>query len=87
METHIGIGYQSGRSVFAYEGCVLVGFPLLTLIVRRLREQSFQGSPTSAPDCSGCTRRSPPSPSWPALVVPFGWIVTQFVALPNSSAG
>ncbi|MEU6663964.1 sodium:solute symporter family protein [Streptomyces sp. NPDC046821] len=77
---HVGIGYQSGWSVFIYEGCVLVGFLLLTLIARWLREQSFTTVPDVVTRLFGQHRLVTSIAALAALVVPFGWIVTQFVA-------
>ncbi|MBD0424474.1 sodium:solute symporter family protein [Streptomyces sp. NPDC052309] len=77
---HVGIGYRSGWSVFIYEGCVLVGFLLLTLIARWLREQSFTTVPDVVTRLFGQHRLVTAIAALAALAVPFGWIVTQFVA-------
>ncbi|MFI8993686.1 sodium:solute symporter family protein [Streptomyces sp. NPDC053542] len=77
---HVGIGYQSGWSVFVYEGCVLAGFLLLTLIARWLREQSFTTIPDVVTRLFGQSKLVTAIAALAALAVPFGWIATQFVA-------
>ncbi|MEV5539866.1 sodium:solute symporter family protein [Saccharopolyspora shandongensis] len=77
---HVGIGYSSGWSVFIYEGCVLVGFLLLMLIARWLREQRFTTVPDVVTRLFGQNRLLTAIAAVAALVVPFGWIATQFVA-------
>ena len=77
---HVGIGYRSGWSVFVYEGCVLVGFLLLMLIARWLREQRFTTVPDVVTRLFGQHRLVTAIAALAALVVPFGWIATQFVA-------
>ncbi|MGW3955339.1 sodium:solute symporter family protein [Streptomyces sp. NPDC004752] len=77
---HVGIGYQWGWSVFVYEGCVLVGFLLLMLIARWLREQSFTTVPDVVTRLFGQNKLVTTIAALAALVVPFGWVATQFVA-------
>ncbi|MER6978874.1 sodium:solute symporter family protein [Streptomyces carpinensis] len=77
---HVGIGYQSGWSVFVYEGCVLVGFLLLMLIARWLRQQSFTTVPDVINRLFGQNKLVTAIAALAALAVPFGWIATQFVA-------
>ncbi|MEV0701688.1 sodium:solute symporter family protein [Saccharopolyspora sp. NPDC050389] len=77
---HVGIGYRSGWSVFVYEGCVLVGFLLLMLIARWLRQQRFTTVPDVITRLFGQHRLVTAIAALAALVVPFGWLATQFVA-------
>ncbi|GAB3562152.1 sodium:solute symporter family protein [Amycolatopsis endophytica] len=77
---HVGIGYSSGWSVFVYEGCVLVGFFLLMLIAKWLRQQRFTTVPDVVTRLFGENRLLTSIAALAALVVPFGWIATQFVA-------
>ncbi|MFC7343574.1 sodium:solute symporter family protein [Saccharopolyspora griseoalba] len=77
---HVGIGYESGWSVFAYEGCVLVGFLILMLIARWLREQRFTTVPEIVTRLFGENKLVTAIAALAALVVPFGWLATQFVA-------
>ncbi|TDC88795.1 sodium:solute symporter family protein [Saccharopolyspora aridisoli] len=77
---HVGIGYRSGWSVFLYEGCVLVGFLVLMWIARWLREQRFTTVPDIITELYGRNRLAIAIAALAALVVPFGWLATQFVA-------
>ncbi|CAM02240.1 SSS family solute:Na+ symporter [Saccharopolyspora erythraea NRRL 2338] len=77
---HVGIGYRSGWSVFIYEGCVLVGFLVLMLIAKWLREQRFTTVPDIVTRLFGEHKLVTAIAALAALVVPFGWLATQFVA-------
>ncbi|WP_369208309.1 sodium:solute symporter family protein [Streptomyces sp. PU-14G] len=77
---HVGIAYAAGWSVFAYEGCVLLGFLGLTLIARWLREQRFTTVPDIISRLFGASRPVTAMAGVAALIVPFGWLATQFVA-------
>lgn len=77
---HVGIGYRGGWSVFVYEGCVLAGFLLLTLISKWLRQQRFTTVPDVVARLFGKSRTVTAIGALAALVVPFGWLATQFVA-------
>ncbi|MBQ0927606.1 sodium:solute symporter family protein [Saccharopolyspora endophytica] len=77
---HVGIGYRSGWSVFLYEGCVLVGFLVLMWIAKWLREQRFTTVPDIITKLFGRNRLAIAIAALAALVVPFGWLATQFVA-------
>ncbi len=77
---HVGIAYHSGWSVFDYEACVMVGFFLLMLIARWLREQSFTTVPDVISRLFGSNKLLTTVAALAALVVPFGWVTTQFVA-------
>ncbi|GAA2344501.1 sodium/proline symporter PutP [Saccharopolyspora halophila] len=77
---HVGIGYASGWSVFAYEACVLIGFLVLMLIARWLREQRFTTLPEIVTRLFGENKLVTAIAAMAALVVPFGWLATQFVA-------
>lgn len=80
LVAHVGIAYAWGFSVFAYEGFVLVGFLLLALIARWLRQQEFSTVPdilrrlySDHPVVTGLSALF-------TIAVPFGWLCTQFVA-------
>jgi len=77
---HVGIGYRSGWSVFAYEVCVMVGFLLLMSIARWLREQRFTTVPDVVSRLFGEHKAATAIAAVAALIVPFGWLATQFVA-------
>lgn len=80
LVAHVGIAYAWGFSVFAYEGFVLVGFLILALIARWLRQQEFSTVPdilrrlySDHPVVTGLSALF-------TIAVPFGWLATQFVA-------
>lgn len=77
---HVGIAYTAGWSVFAYEGCVLLGFLGLALIARWLREQRFTTIPDILSHLFGASKPVTVVAGIAALIVPFGWLATQFVA-------
>lgn len=80
LVAHIGISYAWGWSVFVYEAFVLVGFLILAVIGRWLREQEF----STIPDILRKLYSDHPLVTGLAalltIVVPFGWLATQFVA-------
>ncbi|MDJ1132065.1 sodium:solute symporter family protein [Streptomyces iconiensis] len=77
---HVGIAYSSGWSVFAYEGCVLLGFLGLAVVARWLRQQRFTTVPDIISKLFGNSRPVTAVAGIAALIVPFGWLATQFVA-------
>ncbi|WP_327657990.1 sodium:solute symporter family protein [Streptomyces sp. NBC_00483] len=77
---HVGIAYASGWSVFAYELCVVLGFFGLALTARWLRDQGFGTVPDVVTRLFGRSRVVVALTGVCALVVPFGWLATQFVA-------
>lgn len=77
---HVGIAYAAGWSVFAYEFCVVAGFLGLGLVARWLREQDFTTIPDIVTRLFGRNRAAVALAGLCALVVPFGWLATQFVA-------
>lgn len=80
LVAHIGIAYAWGFSVFTYEAFVLIGFLILAVIGRWLREQEF----STVPDILRRLYSNHPVVTGLAalftIVVPFGWLATQFVA-------
>lgn len=80
LVAHVGIAYQSGWSVFMYEAAVLVGFLLLTVLARWLRQQRFTTIPDIITNLFGYNKAVTAIAGVCALVVPFGWLATQFVA-------
>ncbi|MGW8378260.1 sodium:solute symporter family protein [Streptomyces sp. ODS28] len=77
---HVGIAYASGWAVFAYEFCVVLGFFGLALIAPWLRRQGFATIPDVITKLFGHGRTVVALAGLCALVVPFGWLATQFVA-------
>lgn len=80
LVAHVGLAYESGWAYFFYPVFILVGMVLLTIIARWLREQEFSTVP-------GILRRlynEHPAitvlAALASIVVPFGWLATQFVA-------
>lgn len=80
LVAHVGIAYSSGFSVFAYEGFVVLGFLILAVIAKWLRQQEFSTVPdilrrlyTDHPVVTGLAALF-------SMAVPFGWLATQFVA-------
>jgi SSS family solute:Na+ symporter len=80
LVAHVGIAYSSGWSVFAYEGAVTLGFLILALVARWLREQKFQTVPDVVRRLFGANRLVSTIALLGAAIVPFGWVATQFVA-------
>lgn len=80
LVAHVGLAYDVGWAYFFYPFFVFVGFLLLTTIARWLRQQEF----STVPDIlRRLYTRSPLIVVLAALasiVVPFGWLATQFVA-------
>ncbi|NHD17764.1 MULTISPECIES: sodium:solute symporter family protein [Actinopolyspora] len=87
LVAHVGLAYASGWAYFFYPAFIFVGMMLLTSIARWMREQEFSTVP-------GILRRlyneHPAITTLAALaciVVPFGWLATQFVAFASLFAG
>ena len=80
LVAHVGLAYNSGWAYFFYPGFVFVGFLLLTTIARWLREQEF----STVPDILRRLYTEHPLitvlAALASIVVPFGWLATQFVA-------
>lgn len=80
LVAHVSIAYSSGWSVFAYEVFSLLGFWGLALIGRWLRENDFATLPDILRRFFGNSRPVTVLGGLCALVVPLGWLATQFVA-------
>lgn len=80
LVAHVGIAYAWGLSVFAYEAFVLVGFLILTVIARWLRRQEFSTIPDILGRLFGPSSTVRSIAAVCTVVVPFGWLATQFVA-------
>ncbi|MEV4333660.1 sodium:solute symporter family protein [Streptomyces sp. NPDC049597] len=80
LVAHVGVAYASGWSIFAYELCVVLGFVVLSLIAPWLRAQGFATVPDVVTRLFGRNRAVAVIAGLCALIVPFGWLVTQFVA-------
>ncbi|GAA4862869.1 sodium:solute symporter family protein [Saccharopolyspora cebuensis] len=87
LVAHVGLAYESGWAYFFYPGFLFVGMVLLTSIARWLREQEFSTVP-------GILRRlyaEHPAitvlAALASIVVPFGWLATQFVAFASLFTG
>lgn len=80
LVAHVGIAYDSGWSVFVYEFLASVGLVLLMFIANWLRRKQFATVPEILDGLFGGNRAVKALASVCAIIVPFGWLVTQFVA-------
>ncbi|MFC7403676.1 sodium:solute symporter family protein [Georgenia alba] len=80
LVAHVGLAYSFGWAYFFYPGFVLLGFLLLSLIATWLRRQEF----STIPEILGRLYARHPVitvlAALASIVVPFGWLATQFVA-------
>ncbi len=80
LVAHVGLAYDVGWAYFFYPFFVFIGFLLLTTIARWLRAQEF----STVPDIlQRLYTRNPlivVLAAMASIVVPFGWLATQFVA-------
>lgn len=80
LVAHVGLAYDSGWAYFFYPGFVFVGFLLLTCIARWLREQEFSTVPEILRRLYDDHPLITVLAALASIVVPFGWLATQFVA-------
>ncbi|PSK99622.1 SSS family solute:Na+ symporter [Murinocardiopsis flavida] len=80
LVAHVGIGYAWGWSVMAYEVACMVGLLLLVVLANWLREQKFDTVPQVISRLFGLDKRVVVIAALCSIVVPFGWLATQFVA-------
>ena len=80
LVAHVGNAYGHGWAYWFYPFFVFVGFLLLSLIAKRLRREEF----TTIPEIIRRVYTAHPLvtilASLAAIVVPFGWLATQYVA-------
>lgn len=80
LVAHVGIGYAWGWSVMVYEVACMVGLLLLVVLANWLREQKFDTVPQVITRLFGMDKRVVVIAALCSIVVPFGWLATQFVA-------
>ncbi|GAA3732735.1 SSS family solute:Na+ symporter [Spinactinospora alkalitolerans] len=80
LVAHVGIGYAWGWSVLLYELACMIGFLLLAVLANWLRRQEFDTVPQILTRLFGRDRRLIAIAALCTVVVPFGWLATQFVA-------
>lgn len=80
LVAHVGNSYENGWAYWFYPGFVFLGFILLSFIAKWLRRQEF----TTIPEILRRVYTSHPVvtvlAALAAIVVPFGWLATQYVA-------
>ncbi|MDA0563636.1 sodium:solute symporter family protein [Streptomonospora sp. S1-112] len=80
LVAHVGIGYAWGWSVLVYELACTAGFLLLVLLAKWLRSQEFDTVPQVLSRLFGRDTKVVAIAALCSIVVPFGWLATQFVA-------
>ncbi|GAB3484620.1 sodium:solute symporter family protein [Nocardiopsis coralliicola] len=80
LVAHVGIGYAWGWSVMLYEVACMLGLLLLMVLANWLRKERFDTVPQVLTRLFGTDRRITAVAALCAIVVPFGWLATQFVA-------
>ena len=85
LVAHVGNSYQNGWAYWFYPFFVFTGFLLLSFIARWLRDQEF----TTIPEILRSVYAYHPVvivlAALAAIVVPFGWLATQYVAFAGHS--
>lgn len=87
LVAHVGLAYSSGWAYFFYPGFVFLGMVLLTVIARWLREQEFSTVPDILRRLYSEHRAITVLAALACIVVPFGWLATQFVAFASLFSG
>lgn len=80
LVAHVGNSYENGWAYWFYPGFVFLGFILLSFIARWLREQEFTTIPEILRRIYSVNPVVTVLASLAAIVVPFGWLATQYVA-------
>lgn len=80
LVAHVGIAYAWGLSVFWYELFVVVGLFIISLFAGWLRKRSFSTIPEVFTRLYGEHRFMLLLVALAVIVVPFGWLATQFIA-------
>lgn len=87
LVAHVGLAYNSGWAYFFYPFFVFIGFLLLTLIARWLRQQEFSTVPEVLRRLYANHPLITVLAALASIVVPFGWLATQFVAFASLFSG
>lgn len=80
LVAHVGIAYAWGFSVFWYELFVVLGLLIIVLFAKWLRKGKFSTIPEVFARIFGNNKILLAVVSVAVMVVPFGWLATQFVA-------
>jgi SSS family solute:Na+ symporter len=83
LVAHVGIGYAWGLSVFWYELFVVVGMLIIAIFANWLRKGRFSTIPEVFTRLYGKHKTLLTIVALAVIVVPFGWLATQFVAFAN----
>ena len=83
LVAHVGIAYAWGFSVFWYELFVVLGLLVIVLFARWLRKGKFSTIPEVFIRIFGDNKALLTFVSVAVMIVPFGWLATQFVAFAN----
>ncbi|WP_035767934.1 sodium:solute symporter family protein [Arthrobacter castelli] len=80
LVAHVGISYAWGFSVYWYELFVIVGMLILALFANWLRKRKFSTIPEIFTRLYGEHKTMMTIVAIAVIIVPFGWLATQFVA-------
>ncbi|WP_051297315.1 sodium:solute symporter family protein [Brevibacterium album] len=83
LVAHVGIAYSWGFSVFWYEAFVVVGMLIIALFANWLRRRRFATIPEVFTRLYGQHKVLLTVTAVSVIIVPFGWLATQFVAFAN----
>lgn len=80
LVAHVGIGYAWGLSVFWYELFVVAGMLIIAMFANWLRKGRFSTIPEVFTRLYGQNKTLLSIVAIAVILVPFGWLATQFVA-------
>lgn len=83
LVAHVGIAYSWGLSVFWYELFVVLGMLIIVLFARWLQKGNFSTIPEVFARIFGENKTLLAVVAVAVIIVPFGWLATQFVAFAN----
>ncbi|MEX3517747.1 sodium:solute symporter family protein [Corynebacterium camporealensis] len=83
LVAHVGIAYSWGLSIFWYELFVVLGLLAIVLFSRWLHKGNFSTIPEVFARIFGDSKALVAIIAVAVILVPFGWLATQFVAFAN----
>lgn len=83
LVAHVGIAYAWGLSVFWYELFVVLGMIIIVLFAKWLHKGNFSTIPEVFARLFGDSKILLAVIAVAVILVPFGWLATQFVAFAN----
>lgn len=83
LVAHVGIAYSWGLSIFWYELFVIIGLLIISFFAGWLRRRTFSTIPEVFTKLYGEHRFMLTLVALAVIVVPFGWLATQFIAFAN----